>query len=60
MREVIAADFRDRLVHHLLFNFLNPHLEKLLIHDCYSCRKGKGTGFGIISQVDYDSRSLTY
>ena len=27
-REIFAADFRDRLVHHLIFNFLNPHLEK--------------------------------
>ena len=58
MREVIAADFRDRLVHHLIFNFLNPHLEKLLIHDCYSCRKGKGTGFGI-DRLEHHIRSCS-
>ena len=58
MREVIAADFRDRLVHHLIFNFLNPHLEKLLIYDCYSCRKGKGTGFGI-DRLEHHIRSCS-
>lgn len=58
MREVIAADFRDRLVHHLIFNFLNPHLEKLLIHDSYSCRKGKGTGFGV-DRLEHHIRSCS-
>lgn len=58
MREVIAADFRDRLVHHLIFNFLNPYLERLLIYDCYSCRKGKGTGFGI-DRLEHHIRSCS-
>lgn len=59
MREVIAADFRDRLVHHLIFNFLNPHLERLLIYDSYSCRKGKGTGFGI-DRLEHHIRSCSH
>jgi len=46
-REIFAADFRDRVVHHLLFGYLGPIIEKYLIHDCYSCRKGKGTSAGI-------------
>lgn len=46
-REVFAADFRDRVVHHLIFSYLNPIYERLLINDCYSCRKGKGTSYGI-------------
>jgi RNA-directed DNA polymerase len=46
-REIFAADFRDRVVHHLLFKYLNPVVEKYLIYDCYSCRKGKGTSAGI-------------
>ena len=46
-REIFAADFRDRVVHHLLFGYLNPIIEKQLIHDCYSCRRGKGTSAGI-------------
>lgn len=46
-REVFAADFRDRVVHHLLYNYLSPMLERTFIDDCYSCRKGKGTLYGI-------------
>ena len=43
----MAPDFRDRVIHHLLFNWLEPIYERFLIYDCYSCRKGKGTHFGI-------------
>ena len=46
-REIFAADFRDRVVHHLIFNKLNPLFEKQFINDSYSCRVGKGTHFGI-------------
>lgn len=46
-REIFAADFRDRVVHHLLINQLNPLLEKQFIYDSYACRKNKGTLFGI-------------
>ncbi len=46
-REIFAADFRDRVVHHLIFNKLNPLFEKQFIYDSYSCRVGKGTHFGI-------------
>ncbi len=45
-REIFAASFRDRIVHHLLFNYLNPLLEPTFIEDSYSCRKGKGTLYG--------------
>ena len=30
-----------------MFSYLNPHLERELIDDCYSCREGRGTGYGI-------------
>lgn len=46
-REVFAADFRDRIVHHLLMQMLTPHLEQKFIFDSYACRKGRGTLFGI-------------
>lgn len=46
-REVFAASFRDRIVHHLIVNAINPFIEKRLIYDCYACRVGKGTHFGI-------------
>lgn len=43
IREIFAADFRDRVVHHLLYNYLLSIFEKTFIHDSYACRKGKGT-----------------
>jgi hypothetical protein len=46
-REIFAATFRDRIVHHLLFNYLNPLCERLFIYDSYACRTDKGTSLGI-------------
>lgn len=57
-REIFAADFRDRVVHHLLFNYINPVFDKRLITDCYSCRKGYGTSFGI-DRIEHHMRSVT-
>ncbi|MGH8467804.1 MAG: hypothetical protein ACREVY_02040 [Gammaproteobacteria bacterium] len=42
-REVFAADFRDRVVHHLLVSHQERIFEPLFIHDSYACRKNKGT-----------------
>ncbi len=47
VREVFAASFRDRIVHHLVVNAVNPLLEKRLIYDVYASRVGKGTHFAI-------------
>ncbi len=42
-REVFAADFRDRVVHHLLVSHQERIFEFRFIHDSYACRKGKGS-----------------
>jgi retron-type reverse transcriptase len=57
-REVFAADFRDRVVHHLIFNYLNPVLDNRFVYDCYSCRAGKGTLFGI-RRLEHHMRSCS-
>ena len=46
-REVFAAEFRDRVVQHLLVNRIEPVLDRGMIHDSYSCRKGRGTLYGV-------------
>lgn len=46
-REIFAADFRDRVVHHLLINKFLYLFENEFIYDSYSCRKGRGTLFGV-------------
>ncbi len=57
-REVFAADFRDRIIHHLIYNYINPYFERLFINDSYSCRIGKGTSYGI-ERVDHFIRSCS-
>jgi retron-type reverse transcriptase len=43
LREIIASDFRDRVVHHFLVKKLEPIFERVFIHDSFASRKGKGT-----------------
>lgn len=43
LREVFAADFKDRVVHHVLVGALEEMYEKKFIYDVYNNRKGKGT-----------------
>jgi hypothetical protein len=47
VREIFAADFRDRIVHHLLVNYLEPIWEKKFIFQSFACRNGKGTHLAI-------------
>ena len=47
IREIFAAPFRDRVVHHLLFNAVAGWWDRRLLYDCYSCREGKGTSAGV-------------
>jgi hypothetical protein len=57
-REVIAADFRERVVHHYVADFINPFLERKLIYDCYSCRVGKGVKMGV-DRLEHHIRSVS-
>ena len=57
-REIFAANFRDRIVHHLIINKLNPLFEKEFIHDSFACRVGKGTHYGI-RRVDHFIRTCS-
>jgi RNA-directed DNA polymerase len=42
-REVWAADFRDRIVHHLLYNHVAPRFYASFIADSCACIPGRGT-----------------
>lgn len=41
-RQIAAAPFRDRVVHHAIMNVIEPLLDRTFIHDSYACRHGKG------------------
>jgi len=53
LREIFAADFRDRIVHHILVGYLEPVFERVFIHDSYACRKGKGTHRAVMRLRDF-------
>jgi RNA-directed DNA polymerase len=57
-REIFAANFRDRVVHHFIYNYIYPIFEKILINDTYSCRRGKGVHYGI-RRVNHFIRSCS-
>ena len=56
LREIFAAHFRDRVVHRLLVDILEPVYEKKFIHDSYACRVGKGTHKAVDRVKDFVSR----
>lgn len=41
-RQIAAAPFRDRVVHHAVMGVVEPFLDRKFIFDSYACRKGKG------------------
>ncbi len=47
-REVFAAAFRDRVVHHLYYNYTHELFERTFIQDAYSCIPRRGTHYGIM------------
>jgi len=59
IREVWAADFRDRIVHHLIYNALVPYYFPRFIRDSYACIPGRGTHDGM-RRISAFARSLTH
>jgi retron-type reverse transcriptase len=41
-REISVASIRDRVVHRLMYDYLNDIYDKTFIYDAWSCRVGKG------------------
>ncbi|MFA7278603.1 MAG: RNA-directed DNA polymerase [Sterolibacterium sp.] len=57
-REVWAAEFRDRIVHHLLYNKVAPRFHAGFIADSCACIPGRGTLYGI-KRLEAKIRSIT-
>lgn len=47
LREVFAASFRDRIVHHIIMRKFQHLFEAEMIEDSYNCRKGKGVLYAV-------------
>lgn len=46
-RQISAAPFRDRVVHHALLNVVEPLLDKKFIFDTHACRKRHGVHLAV-------------
>ena len=46
IREIFAASFRDRIMHHWMYDIVYDWWDLRFIEDSYSCRVGKGTKYG--------------
>lgn len=57
-REVWAADFRDRIVHHLFYNRVSPRFYASFIADSCACIPGRGTLYAA-QRVESKIRSIT-
>lgn len=57
-REVWAASFRDRVVHHLLYNRIAPRFHSGFIADSCACIPGRGTLYGA-RRLEAKIRSIT-
>ena len=57
-REVWAADFRDRIVHHLLYNRISPRFHARFTADSCACIPGRGTLYAA-KRLEHQVRSVT-
>ena len=56
-REIIAADFSDRIIDHLIANYLEQSYEPIFIYDSYACHQNKGV-HAAVNRVQYFMRRL--
>ena len=59
LREIFAADFRDRVVHHILVKALEDFYEKKFIDTVYNNRQGKGIHKAVKKAQSYMNRTAS-
>lgn len=60
-REIFAAEFCDRVVHHVLINQVQKIWEeKIFIDDSYACRPNKGNHYGVAKLQQYAKQFKYY
>jgi hypothetical protein len=58
VREIWAAGFRDRVVHHLIYNRIGPKFNRSFLADSCACIPGRGTMYGA-QRLEKHIRSYT-
>ncbi len=59
-REICAASFGERVLHHAMMNICEPELERWAIFDSYACRKGKGQHKAILRAQTFSRKASWY
>ena len=59
LREIFAADFRDRVVHHLIVPHLQKAFEPKFIYDVYNNREEKGIHQAIKRAKQFANRDIS-
>jgi len=57
-REIWAAGFRDRVVHHLLYNQISPRFYASFVADSCACIPGRGTLYAA-RRLEHQARGVT-
>ena len=57
-RKISKSIFKDRIVHHIIVNILEPVYEPIFIYDSYASRKGKGQ-HKALERFDYFKRKVS-
>jgi RNA-directed DNA polymerase len=58
-RNIAAAPFRDRVVHHAILNLIEGPIDQRFIYDSYACRAGKGVHTAV-DRYQHWSRKYPY
>ena len=56
VRQICAASFHDRVLHHAVMNVCEPVFERYAITDTYACRPGKGTHRAVARAQEFARR----
>ncbi len=59
-RLITAPSFRERVLHHAIFNVCEPVFERNLIADSYACRRGKGRIAALLRAQEFARRSAVF
>lgn len=59
-REICAAAFRERVLHHALMNVCEPYIDRWLIDQTYACRRGFGQWKAILRAQTHARRRSWY
>lgn len=59
-RQICAASFPERVLHHAIMNICEPVLERYAIFDSYACRREKGSRKALVRAQQFAGKYIWY